>query len=85
MKLTPSQLGFALAASAAALFNAGCSTICSDVEDGPIKCTGVNACKGSSNCATPESSCKGRNACRGEGWVPMTKEECLRRGGEVMY
>lgn len=85
MNRTTKALGLSLAAAAASLFASGCSTICSEAEDAPVKCSGVNGCKASSACSTPESSCKGRNTCRGEGWVPMTKDECLRRGGEVLY
>jgi hypothetical protein len=85
MKRTSKTIGLTLAASAAALFATGCSTLCGGADDAPVKCTGVNACKGTSACATPDSSCKGQNSCRGNGWVHMSKDECLRRGGEVVY
>lgn len=78
--------GFLLAATAAALFStatianaAGTSTATDQV-----KCSGVNACKGMSECATANSSCKGHNSCKGEGWMHMTKADCDAKGGTVM-
>jgi len=84
MKRTSKNIGLTLAAAAAALLATGCSSLCGEV-DTSVKCTGVNACKGSSHCATPDSSCKGHNECKGSGWTYMSKEECLRNGGEAMY
>ena len=84
MKKT-SKIGLTLAATAASLFASGCSSICGQFLDAPVKCTGLNACKGSSSCATPETSCKGQNSCKGSGWVYLTKDECIKRGGEVHY
>ena len=85
MKRTSKTAGLALAAAAAALFATGCSTLCGDADEAPVKCTGVNACKGTSSCATPDNSCKGQNSCKGSGWVYMSKDECLAKGGEVVY
>lgn len=85
MKPTKKQLGLTLTAAAAALFASGCSLINGEAVDAPIQCTGINACKGTSECQTPDSSCKGQNSCQGDGWIRTTKDECLRRGGEVMF
>jgi hypothetical protein len=41
-----------------------------------VKCTGVNSCKGTSECKSAKNSCKGMNSCKGQGFVSMTKEAC---------
>ncbi len=49
-----------------------------------IKCSGTNACKGKSECATATSACKGQNSCKGKGWVKTSKEDCDAKGGKVI-
>lgn len=83
MKRT-SKTALALAAAAAALFATGCSTMCGEPAEALCKCAGSNACKGSTECATPNNSCKGRNSCKGAGWVYMSKSECLATGGTLV-
>ncbi|MGE3318865.1 MAG: hypothetical protein AB7I18_06175 [Candidatus Berkiella sp.] len=84
MKRT-SKTALALAAAAAALFATGCSTMCgSNCNEALVKCAGSNACKGSSECATPDNSCKARNSCKAAGWSYMTKGECTTAGGTVV-
>ena len=83
MKRT-SKTAIALAAAAAALFATGCSTMCGESHEALVKCAGANACKGSSECATPDNSCKGRNGCKGNGWSYMTRSECSATGGTVV-
>ncbi|MCS5708377.1 hypothetical protein CC99x_005600 [Candidatus Berkiella cookevillensis] len=83
MKRTSIKIGLTLAATAAALFATGCTTLCGESQEALVKCSNVNACKGSSECATPSNSCKGRNSCKSSGWVYMTKSECLANGGSV--
>jgi hypothetical protein len=41
-----------------------------------VHCSGVNSCKGTSECKSAKNSCKGMNSCKGQGWVSMTKSEC---------
>ena len=49
-----------------------------------IHCTGINTCKGTSDCAVAGShQCKGQNACGGKGFVTLGKDECLSKGGKV--
>lgn len=78
--------GVLLAATAAAMFSvvnvahAAENTTSTD----QVKCSGVNACKGISECATAASSCKGHNSCKGQGWMHMTKTDCDAKGGTVM-
>jgi hypothetical protein len=45
-------------------------------EEAKIHCTGVNACKGKSACATAKNACQGQNACKGQGYLLMTQAEC---------
>jgi hypothetical protein len=45
---------------------------------------GINACKGTSECATATNSCKGSNSCKGQGWVHASKEDCTAKGGKVV-
>jgi uncharacterized membrane protein len=49
-----------------------------------IHCTGINTCKGTSDCAVEGShQCKGHNSCAGQGFVALGKDECLAKGGTV--
>ena len=45
---------------------------------------GINACKGTSECATASNACQGHNSCKGQGWVHASKEECDTKGGKVV-
>lgn len=78
--------GLLLATTAAALF--GTATITAAAEDATVsadvKCMGINACKGSSECATATNSCKGQNSCKGSGWVHASKSDCDAKGGKVV-
>ena len=72
-----------LATAVAALFASGAAV----AEETPateakVHCGGVNACKGTSDCATASNSCAGKNACKGQGFKDMTKEECEAQGGK---
>ena len=76
--------GLALAAAAAALFAAGSFSTVAQAADAKVKCSGVNSCKGSSECKTAKSGCKGQNSCKGQGWVSKASaEECTKAGGKV--
>lgn len=83
MKRT-SKTALALAAAAAALFATGCSTMCGEPHEALVKCAGTNACKGSSDCSTPNNSCKGRNSCKAGGWTYMSRSDCAASGGTVI-
>lgn len=80
------KTGLSVAAAAAALFaTAGFSTAVQAADDGMVKCSGINSCKGSSECKTAKSECKGHNSCKGQGWVSKKSEaECTKAGGKVM-
>jgi len=71
-------LGLAVAASAAALFIAGCASMGSGGTEAKVACNGGNACKGQSECKSANNSCKGQNACKGQGFVSLTAEECKK-------
>jgi hypothetical protein len=76
--------GLALAASAAAIFTAGCANMGSGTHMGTeakVACNGANACKGQSECKTANNSCHGQNACKGQGFVSLTAEECKQATG----
>lgn len=78
--------GLLLATTAAALF--GTATITAAAEDATVsaevKCMGINACKGTAECATASNSCKGQNSCKGSGWVHASKSDCDAKGGKVV-
>jgi uncharacterized membrane protein len=78
--------GLLLASTAAALF--GAANIASAAEQAAssadVKCMGINACKGTSECASANNACQGHNSCKGQGWVHATKEECEAKGGKVI-
>jgi hypothetical protein len=49
-----------------------------------VHCLGVNACKGTSECAVDgKSGCTGKNACKGQGWTALTKKECKAQKGTI--
>ena len=76
--------GAALAAAAAALFlNGTACVIAADTQEAKVQCTGVNACKGQSECSTARNGCKGQNACKGQGWLSMNEKQCKVKGGKV--
>jgi hypothetical protein len=51
----------------------------------PVKCAGVNACKGQSACKSATSAGPGRNACKGMGVVVAPNlQQCLARGGYAL-
>jgi len=75
--------GLALATAAAALFAGAPAAIAGEKGEGAVHCSGVNACKGKSGCATASNACKGKNSCKGKGWVGMSKEACEAIGGKT--
>lgn len=78
--------GAALAAAALTMALSGAFTVApAAAETAEVKCSGINSCKGHSECATANSSCKGQNACKGQGWMKTaTAEECTSKGGKVV-
>jgi hypothetical protein len=66
----------AMAAAAAMLFSSGLATVSVAADAASVHCTGVNSCKGMSECKSAKNSCKGMNSCKGTGWTSMTKAEC---------
>ena len=78
--------GAAIATAAAAMILTGGQSLAgshSKSEEAKVNCYGVNACKGTTACATANNACKGQNSCKGSGWLPMTKAECEAKGGKV--
>ena len=75
--------GAALASSVAGLFVSAPGQALAGSEGDKVKCWGVNACKGKSDCKTPEGNCKGTNSCKGHGYVEMSRETCEQIGGEI--
>jgi len=72
--------GIALAAAAAALFATGgiMAPVAQAAEGGTVHCTGINSCKGTSDCKTA------KNECKGQGWVSKASaKECTDAGGKV--
>lgn len=79
-KMTTSALVFA----AASLFTSG-AALADDkpaTTEGTVKCSGVNACKGHSACATATNACKGQNSCKGKGITQTTSKDCAAQGGK---
>jgi hypothetical protein len=49
----------------------------------PIKCFGVNQCRGRGQCGDKSgNACSGQNACKGKGWIFMSADECTKKGGK---
>lgn len=77
--------GASLAAAAALLLVAGCSTYDKPAQSAEVHCSGINACKGQGACKSATNSCKGQAACKGQGWLPTASaEECTAAGGKVI-
>lgn len=68
--------GFALAAAAAIAFTAAPLSAVNAADEAKVKCEGVNACKGTSECKTAKHECAGKNACKGQGVSQMSKADC---------
>lgn len=84
--ISMSRRGVLIAAGAAALVLAGCAATGSNAGSAKmaqVHCTGVNACKGTSDCKTAENACKGQNVCKGHGFLNMSAEECKAKGGQI--
>lgn len=83
---TSLKTGLSIAATAAALFaSAGFATVAHAADDGMVKCSGINSCKGTSDCKTAKSECKGHNSCKGQGWTSKASAaECTKAGGTVL-
>jgi len=76
--------GAALAVAAAGLFLAGTVGVpAAEKTEAKVQSTGVNACKGKSECSSAKNGCSGQNACKGQGWLKMTEKQCLDKGGKV--
>lgn len=74
--------GALLAVAAAGIFSVGSTPPAAAAESAKVRCLGVNACKGKSECNTATAR-KGQNACKGHGLLFLTKEQCKRRGGKI--
>jgi len=85
---TKSRSGLAAAAALVAIAAASVISPVKAADQGaqqrePVRCYGVNSCKGESLCATSKHDCKGLNDCKGQGVVVKTKAECLTAGGTL--
>jgi hypothetical protein len=80
------DFGAVAAVAAFTLLAAGAAaTTAFAAQDGAVKCAGVNACKGESECKTAGHECKGENQCKGQGWVTKkSAAECEAAGGHVI-
>ena len=66
----------AMAAAAAMLFTSVLPTASFAGDAAAMHCSGVNSCKGTSECKSAKNSCKGMNSCKGQGWTSMSKADC---------
>ena len=86
MKLI-TKSGAALAAAAFTMAVGGtfAAPAFADDSNQSVVCSGVNSCKGTSDCHSYTNSCKGQNACKGQGWKSMkSADECRAAGGTVI-
>ena len=68
--------GSALATAAAMMMTSGLVGTTFAAETAKVHCTGVNSCKGTSECSSAKNSCKGQNSCKGMGWISLSQTEC---------
>ncbi|MDO8457901.1 MAG: hypothetical protein Q7T07_13445 [Burkholderiaceae bacterium] len=76
----------AMASAAAALFAIGAPlTVAHAADNMSVHCSGINSCKGTSDCKTAKNECKGMNSCKGQGWnAKASAKECTAAGGTVV-
>lgn len=77
-------LGILAATALAHLVVADFTPVAQAADDAKIKCSGINACKGTSECKTAGSACHGKNTCKGKGWTTTTAKDCTDKGGKVV-
>jgi hypothetical protein len=79
------SLGALIASTAAAMALSGSVSATPDTPtNAMVKCEGVNACKGHSDCKTYTNACKGQNSCKGRGIVVVSAKNCINMGGKIM-
>ena len=49
----------------------------------PVKCYGVNSCKGQGACGTSQNSCVGKNSCKGKGFLEISAKDCSAKHGQT--
>jgi hypothetical protein len=84
--MNPVGKGVMIATAVAALAVSGSLTAAAQDKSKmePIKCVGVNDCKGKGGCKSAQNDCKGKNACKGKGFVEMKDAaDCTAKGGKV--
>ena len=86
--MRPISKGFMIATAVATMAIGGNLTAMAQDKDKakmePVKCAGLNACKGQGSCKSAANDCKGKNACKGHSFVETkTAQECNQRGGTV--
>jgi hypothetical protein len=81
--LATASVAFALSAAAIAADAPAGSTGRAIGRDDVVRCYGVHACKGQSDCSTTEHACKGQNACKGHGYKVIKAGECLAKDGTI--
>ena len=75
----------AIATAAAALFAMSAPLTVAHAQDKGVHCSGINSCKGTSDCKTAKSECKGHNSCKGMGWnLKPNAADCKAAGGTVV-
>jgi hypothetical protein len=87
MTIMTIRSGAAIAATAATLLISGAALSATQqfADDGIGHCNHANACKGQSACKSASNACKGQNSCKGQGFLEMTKAECLKIGPGVDF
>jgi hypothetical protein len=48
-----------------------------------VRCQGINECAGHGSCAGP-NGCAGKNSCKGQGFLEVSEQECMQKGGKVV-
>jgi hypothetical protein len=83
----PISKGFMIATAVATMAVGGSLTAMAQdkAQAEPVKCAGLNACKGKGSCKSANNDCKGKNACKGHSFVETkSAQECNQRGGQVV-
>ncbi len=76
--------GAVIASAVAGMFAAAMPAVVHAKGAEKVKCSGINDCKGKSECKTATSSCAGTNGCKGKGWISVSEKECKSKKGTVV-
>jgi hypothetical protein len=85
MRNSPAASALAVAVAGLILGSATAAVAAEGTPTAKVKCSGINDCRGKSECHTATSKCAGKNECKGKGWISVDSEKtCTDKKGTVV-